>query len=121
MIRPAIYSRPAKPLRVVVKSREDIAAPSAAAIAAPVIVDKATECHVTPSDVAARMVQYLGETGDYLTLEPSAGTGQIARALLASGHSVAELVLVERHIGLAGALEAICLSVAFACILITCL
>lgn len=105
MIRPAIYSRPAKPLRVMVKSREDAAAPSAAAIAAPVIVDKATECHVTPSDVAARMVQYLGHAGDYLTLEPSAGTGQIARALLASGHSVAELVLVERHIGLAGALH----------------
>ncbi|MER9680807.1 methyltransferase type 11 [Mesorhizobium sp. M0184] len=72
------------------------------AIAEPVTVDKFTECHVTPSDVAARMVGYLGPQGDYLTLEPSAGTGQLSKALLAAGHSKYELVQVERHIKLAG-------------------
>jgi hypothetical protein len=68
------------------------------------MVDKATECHVTPDDVARRMVGYLGPVRDMLTLEPSAGTGQLVRALLASGHSRYELTMVERHIGLAGGL-----------------
>jgi phospholipid N-methyltransferase len=73
----------------------------------PVIVDKATECHVTPTDVAARMVEYLGPQGDYLTLEPSAGTGQLAKALLQAGHSPHELTMVERHIKMANSLQSI--------------
>jgi hypothetical protein len=60
--------------------------------------------HVTPPDVARRMVEYLGRRGDYLTLEPSAGTGNLSRALLESGHSRYELCQVERHIKLAGML-----------------
>ncbi|MGL4810988.1 MAG: methyltransferase type 11 [Beijerinckiaceae bacterium] len=74
-------------------------------VAAPVLVDKETECHVTPSDVAARMVDYLGPCGDILTLEPSAGTGQIVRALLAAGQSRFEICQIERHIGLASKLR----------------
>ena len=70
-----------------------------------VAVDRATECHVTPPDVAARMVEYLGAPGDKLTLEPSAGTGNLSRALLESGHSRYELCQVERHIKLAGTLH----------------
>jgi hypothetical protein len=69
------------------------------------IVDKATECHVTPSDVARRMVKYLGDNGDYLTLEPSAGTGNLARALIDAGHSKNELIMVEKHIKLASMLH----------------
>ncbi|MEY8802596.1 hypothetical protein AB9K35_20185 [Leisingera sp. XS_AS12] len=97
MTRPAIYSRPNKPLTIPVRKRGDIA--PLAQIEAPEIiaVDRATECHVTPDDVAGRMVDYLGPQGDYLTLEPSAGTGQLARALLASGHSPHELTMIERH------------------------
>ncbi|WP_226554828.1 hypothetical protein [Celeribacter naphthalenivorans] len=97
MNRPSIYSRPNKPLTIPVRKRgevsplEEIKAPEIIA------VDRATECHVTPDDVAARMVEYLGPVGDFMTLEPEAGTGQLIRALLASGHSACELCAVERH------------------------
>lgn len=105
MNRPAIYSRPNKPLTIPVRRRGE---PSPLDLTAPpevVAVDKATECHVTPDDVARRMVDYLGPQGDYLTLEPSAGTGQLVRALLASGHSDCELTMVERHNTLANQLR----------------
>lgn len=51
------------------------------------------------------MVKYLGPQGDFLTLEPSAGTGQLTKALLAAGHSRHELTQVERHTGLASRLH----------------
>ena len=107
MTRPAIYCRPNKPLTIPVRKRGD--APPLAMVEAPEIiaVDRATECHVTPDDVARRMVDYLGPQGDYLTLEPSAGTGQLARALIASGHSPAELTMIERHYKLAAGLHRI--------------
>lgn len=109
MNRPAIYNRPqGKSFVIPVKKRSlHGAAPDATERAQPVVVDKATECHVTPCDVARRMVDYLGPQGDYSTLEPSAGTGQLARALLDSGHSRCELTLIERHISLANKLHAI--------------
>lgn len=105
MNRPSIYTRPNKPMTIQVNRRDD--APTLAKINAPEImaVDKFTECHVTPDDVARRMVGYLGPVGDYLTLEPSAGTGQLARALLASGHSQYELTMIERHNTLAASLH----------------
>lgn len=104
MNRPSIYTRPNKPLKIPVRKRRD--APHLEQIDAPeiVTVDKFTECHVTPDDVARRMVEYLGPQGDYLTLEPSAGTGQLVRALLASGHSSNELTMIERHTKLAAGL-----------------
>lgn len=71
----------------------------------PIFVDKFTECHVTPNDVADRMVNYLGNHGDKLTLEPQAGTGALADALLRSGHSSCEMVLIERHIKLCNVLH----------------
>lgn len=107
MNRPSIYTRPKKPLTIPVRARrepdplETIEAPEVIA------VDKFTECHVTPDDVARRMVEYLGPQGDYLTLEPSAGTGQLARALIAAGHSPQELTMIERHVTLARGLYSI--------------
>jgi len=106
-MKPSVYVRPGKPLFAPVNRREDFAAITKAPPIEVIAVDKFTECHVTPDDVAARMVDYLGRPGDYLTLEPSAGTGQLARALLASGHSKHELTLVERHISLAGRLRSL--------------
>ncbi len=96
----SVYQRPSKPRRMY--GAPNIEAPVLAPLKAPevVAVDRATECHVTPPDVAARMVRYLGATGDYLTLEPSAGTGNLVQALYDSGHSRFELVAVERHSGL---------------------
>lgn len=105
MTRPAIYNRPNKPLYTAVTRRRDPAPLTEIHLAAPVAVDKATECHVTPSDVAARMVEYLGPCGDMMTLEPSAGTGQLTRALLAAGQSRFEICQVERHHALAAELH----------------
>lgn len=104
MNRPSIYNRPNKPLFTTVTRRRDPAPLPAIDLAAPVAVDKATECHVTPSDVAARMVDYLGPCGDVMTLEPSAGTGQLTRALLAAGQSKFEICQIERHHALAAQL-----------------
>jgi hypothetical protein len=101
MNRPAIYSRPKKPLTIPVRKRGEVAPLEVVKAPEIIAVDRATECHVTPDDVAGRMVDYLGPVGDYLTLEPSAGTGQLARALLASGHSPQELTMIERHHALA--------------------
>ena len=97
MNRPAIYSRPNKPLTIPVRKRGEVAPLEMVKAPEIIAVDRATECHVTPDDVAGRMVEYLGPVGDYLTLEPSAGTGQLARALIASGHSPQELTMIERH------------------------
>lgn len=100
-----LYTRPAKPMFVSVKHRCDFEAVKATAPIEIVAVDKFTECHVTPDAVAARMVSYLGPQGDFLTLEPSAGTGQLVRALFAAGHSRYEITMVERHIKLANNLH----------------
>lgn len=99
-----LYKMPKRPQRLHVRKRDRFAGPNIEPVEV-VTVDKFTECHVTPGDVAARMVDYLGSQGDYLTLEPSAGTGQLSRALLASGYSQSELVQVERHHKLAGQLH----------------
>lgn len=107
-MKASIYTRSGKPLFVQVKRRDDFASLAKAnALPEPVTVDAASECHVTPDVVAARMVDYLGRQGDYLTLEPSAGTGQLVRALFAAGHSRYELTMVERHIKLANNLRAL--------------
>lgn len=104
-MKPSVYRRPAKPLYAPVTRRRDFEALPKAEPVEVVAVDRATECHVTPPDVAARMVRHLGAPGDKLTLEPSAGTGNLSRALIEAGHSRNELVQVERHIKLAGTLH----------------
>ncbi|WP_313026833.1 methyltransferase type 11 [Brucella sp.] len=104
-MNPNVYKRPNKPRFVSVKQRDDFAPIAKAEPIEIIAVDKATECHVTPDDVADRMVGYLGPTGDYLTLEPSAGTGQLTKALLRSGHSQFEITQIERHIKLAAGLH----------------
>lgn len=87
MARPSIYSRPAKPMFVPVQSRTDFAEIKPGSIPEPLAVDAATECHVTPDDVAARMVEYLGPQGDYLTFdrarEPGNWCGRFMRPVIA--------------------------------------
>lgn len=103
--RPSIYSRPNKPLFVAVPKR-DHGGKSApvVALAAPLMVHASSECHVTPPDVAARMVARVGGLAGRSVLEPSAGTGNLARAILAAG-PVGSLTLVEMHCALAGGLH----------------
>ena len=88
------YQRPNKPRLLLSKRRERINEAQPAPLPEPVAVDRATECHVTPPAVAARMVDYLGLPDCGYTLEPSAGTGSIVKALIARGHQVQA---VERH------------------------
>ncbi len=95
-----LYQRPNKPRTMLVTKRRE--APERAFYEVPEIltVDQHTECHVTPPEIAQRMVSYLGSTGDYLTLESSAGTGNLIQALFDSGHSHNELVAIERNLSL---------------------
>jgi hypothetical protein len=87
----SVYTRPDKPKRIAVtrRDREPARVPD---LPQPVEVSAASECHVTPADVAQRMVDYLGDQS--LTLEPSAGTGALIRPLQG------EYVAVERQYGL---------------------
>lgn len=100
-MKKSVYTRPPKPMFVSVQHRDSSSGRGMdfgkAKIEEPLIIDKASECHVTPMDVARRMVEYLGQGGDHNTLEPSAGTGALVSALLASGHSRSEICAVERH------------------------
>jgi len=102
-MRPDLYKPLAGALRLpVIPRRSD--APERidfAAQAEPISIDKASECHVTPPHIAALMADQFDAPGDKQTLEPSAGTGSLARAMIEAGQSELELTIVERHIGLA--------------------
>lgn len=103
-VHKSLYSRPAKPMRLTVTPRRQTARIIATA-PKPLYVDRATECHITPPDVAALMVDYLGPQTDGLTLEPSAGTGALIAALVAAGYTPARICAVERHNRLAARLS----------------
>ena len=95
-MNPSAYTRPNKPTRVHVKRRTDKTV-QPVDVPQVVAVDRATECHVTPADVAARMVEYLDAPPDAVTLEPSAGTGNLVQALIDSGHFKSCIITVEQH------------------------
>jgi hypothetical protein len=94
-----VYSRPAgKPATCPVTKRRQNAEPlPVVALPEPLFVDKSTECHVTPPDVAARMVDYLDAPECCTVLEPSAGTGALVNALTDSGHKALNIFRVERN------------------------
>jgi phospholipid N-methyltransferase len=87
----SLFKRPDKPL-VCARPNFDIKAP-VVDIKQPklISVDSSTECHTTPSSIAARMVDYLDIQPATLTtasssiLEPHGGTGQLVQALLDRG------------------------------------
>lgn len=95
-----VYRMAKRPAFLPVKRREDFARIEAKPAPEVVTLHRGTECHVTPPEVAARMVEYLPEDGAGLTLEPSAGTGNLSRALIDAGQDVAWLVQVEREAAL---------------------
>lgn len=92
-----LYTRPNKPARLTVTHRREVPVQAPRPLPAIVEVDRGSECHITPAPIAARMVEYLGPPGDFLTLEPSAGTGNLIHALYAAGNSCRELTAIERH------------------------
>lgn len=95
-MNPSAYKRPKKPDYIHVKRRADKTVQSVE-VPQLVAVDACTECHVTPADVAARMVRYLRLEGTERVLEPNAGTGNLIAALIAAGHPVELLAGVEQH------------------------
>ncbi|WFE89865.1 methyltransferase type 11 [Roseibium porphyridii] len=116
-MKKSVYARPNKPMFIPVQYRSPGATPKRTQIDEPLIIDKASECHITPADVAHRMVGYLGPTGDYNTLEPSAGTGALVSALLASGHSPSGITAIERHHKLAAKVATLGVPVIQSCFL----
>lgn len=96
----SLYTRPDKPLFVPVRERGGIPPVATKELAQPMAVDQATECHVTPPDIAQEMAD-AADLGPAVTvLEPSAGTGALIRAALNAGAALDNLTAVERHLKL---------------------
>lgn len=106
-MKPELYRMAKRPAFLPVKRREDFAPIEKMEAPEIVAVDRFTECHVTPADVAARMVEYLDASPSQCgqVLEPSAGTGNLSRALIAAGFGPSQIVQVERHIRLSQGLH----------------
>lgn len=96
----AIYGRPNKAYTLPVRRRQGAPFGALPALPEPLTVDRYTECHVTPPDVAARMVEYLGTIAGTSLLEPSAGTGALIAAVNASAQEPSVMVAVEREVTL---------------------
>lgn len=94
----SVYTRPKKPKSIFRERRDDIEKPDFSKTPEPVVVDATTECHVTPPEIAARMVDYLDyEMGG--VLEPSCGTGNLIQAMLEHDFYIdpADITAIERH------------------------
>jgi len=103
-MRKEVYSRPNKSFKT--KAAQKVARPVVGIqeLKAPLVVDKFTECHVTPKEIASRMVEFLDADLSEDILEPSAGTGALALALINAGLKSENIHLIERHISLCGTL-----------------
>lgn len=101
----SMYARPNKPKTMTVKNRRG--APTVAHFEIPEIleVDSFTECHVTPSEVAQRMVDYLDVGLGLSYCEPQAGTGQLLEALIDVVGDNDSITAIERHIRLSQHVE----------------
>ncbi|MCH9640064.1 MAG: methyltransferase type 11 [Betaproteobacteria bacterium] len=94
----SLYQRPRKPTQLAVIRRGEVPNQAFPELPEIIEIDRFSECHVTPMNIAAQMVEYLGVAGDdYLTLEPSAGTGNLIHALYESGYSSNQLTVIERQ------------------------
>lgn len=108
-MRASIYTRPNKPLTIEVRQRKrgsELLPRIAAGLQsisdhAPIAVDGATECHVTPDEQTVALCEYSSfDRCDVIDLlEPSAGTGKIITAAQ-NYFSNAYFMAIERHYGL---------------------
>lgn len=101
----SMYSRPNKPNTMIVTKRRG--APVVAHFETPEIleIDSYTECHVTPSEVAERMIDYLDIGPGLSYCEPEAGTGQLLAALIDAIGDSDKITAIERHIQLSKHIE----------------
>lgn len=95
----ALYSNRFPVRRVEPIGREDLNVPTADSVPKPLIVDKATQCFVTPLAVGWRMAGLIPapSDGELTVLEPSAGTGNLIQAMLDSGYGCHNITAVERN------------------------
>lgn len=98
-MKAACYRRPAKPLHTFRRVPEpadfaEVGAAPRRPVLPPLAVPAELECHVTPPDVAERMAARLPDMTGRDVLEPSAGTGNLLRAL-ARVHPGARVQAVE--------------------------
>lgn len=94
----SMYSRPDKPMFIDVKKRSRLELSASLPITEKIpVVDKSTECHVTPPDVCKRMVDYAEPNGTEIFAEPHFGTGNIINAMLDAGINAKNIVGIERH------------------------
>jgi len=98
-MHPSVYVRPNKPSTMHVTRRGGAPIVVLPSLAVPITIDKDSECHVTPLDVAARMALYLGDKAGP-TLEPQTGTANLIQALYDTGTLAKDITAVERHHGL---------------------
>lgn len=63
----------------------------------PIMVDKGTECHVTPLKIAAEMFYLADIREGHQVLEPSGGTGNLAFAIMDRGHDPKNITVIEQN------------------------
>lgn len=100
----SVYVRPNKPKHVTAPEKVELEPIEFSEAPKPVVVHASTECHVTPYDVAERMVELLELESDDHVLEPSGGTGNLVQAVQNTGHSAGLITIVEREYSLVEAL-----------------
>lgn len=98
----SLYSRPNKPKFIEVKKRDrsTVVVPPLEASKQPVFVHKTTECHVTPADVATRMVAFAGGDNGGRWCDLSAGTGNLLKAMISSGVNPCRITAIEIELSL---------------------
>lgn len=94
----SVYCRPNKPQTLTVTPRDRVSTLSPVVIHDVLEVASATECHVTPPEVAALMADYLGlPSHGQRAIDPQCGTGNLINALLDSGYNYNQITGIERH------------------------
>lgn len=104
-MKPSVY-KPMRRAALPIRSRPDyFKAGEVRELSAPLMIDKASECHVTPLAVAEDMALSLDFSATDSILEPSAGTGNLVKALLSNGATIEQITMVERSAKLWAELE----------------
>lgn len=94
----SMYQRPNKPLFLEVKEREPVKMLcTLPAIKAIPMVDRQTECHVTPEHVCQRLVEYSEPKAGDTFADTSCGTGNILNEIINYGVSENFIYGVERN------------------------
>ena len=93
----SLVVRPNKPDHLVVHQRTNKTNISLVAAPKMLSVDKSTECHVTPDDIAFEMVSYLDDFKNKKICEPESGTGQILQAMFDHGINASQITAIEKQ------------------------